>query len=237
VTSTTEIDELPVVWAGLLEQPFACGERVRRALRGQFGSKAGDQRFAVSSQIREDARLAHAELRAPAPGDFPDAGNLGPEQLAVYRAAARGYCTLFAEPALALDVALDPIELAQAGVQLRLPRDLVVRRADGVVELRRLSAAARNPTIRPGLLAVIALAADAWGFAAVRVVAADLLALEPVAEHVVTVDDAAIDAAQAWIADAAAALFAAATRPALPHDECGSCDHIWTCPAHADARR
>ena len=88
MTSTTEIDELPIVWAGLLERPFACGERVRRALRGQFGSKAGDQRFAVSSQIREDARLAHAERRAPAASDFPDAGNLWPEQLAVYRAAA-----------------------------------------------------------------------------------------------------------------------------------------------------
>lgn len=229
------MDAPPEVWASLLDAPPDCGERARRILRGARGQAyLNDLRFAVIGRVREDARLAHAELRAPQPADFPTADGLEPEQAAVYRAAARGYLALFPAPARALDAAIG-VECDERSVVLRPPRDLVVETADGRVELRRLGAAGRRATIGAGLVHAIALCAAQWRAERVHVVAADLLALET-AEVVVDVDATAVADAREWLATGFDELVERARRAARAGRECASCEFVWDCPVHLKPR-
>lgn len=226
------------MWTGLLDRPGRCGERVHHMLRERRGSHMGDQRWAVANRIREDARLAHAELRAPTLADFPETSELHPEQLAVFRAAARGYVTRFAAPARALDVANEPITLEGLGLGLavRLPRLIVVEDADGAVEVRRISLSTRPPELGGAFVAALTHACARWRFDSVRVVALNLLTLDEAAE-MVTASEADVDVASERLTDAASALTAlAGTRRPRPQEDCHTCEQVWNCSLHARER-
>ncbi len=231
-------DELPAVWLGLLERPPPCPELVRRTLDGARGADRAPQvRYAVGNRLREAARTAHAEMRAPTAADFPDPTDLEPEQRLVHRAGALGYLTLFPEPAVACDVPTDPLVFDDLGVRMFAPRDLVVRTAGGTVEVRRLQVSGRGPQLGTGALHVLALVAARWSppLPSLRVVVADLLALE-ITEALVEAESAVL-AATEWVSDRHRALVDASLGAPKSGEQCLRCDYVWDCTLHARSRR
>jgi hypothetical protein len=228
--------QLPLVWRTLLARPHQCPERLRRTLDDARGDPMPTHRWTPAARVREAARLAHADMRAPRATDFPPAADLPAEQQRVYEAGAAGYLLLFDEPARAIDVASEPIVFGDVGVRVAAGRELVVETPTGGVELRRLQLGGRDPVIDDGTLRHVALVAPEWSPtpASVRVVVADLITLA-VADADVNLA-AARDGAVEWLRDRYAALQRAAMGKARPGDHCLDCEHVWSCPIHRSAR-
>src|SRR5436189_5788282 len=77
-----------------------CTWQIERRLSDAKGEAPPKQfRFDVGNSVEGAARLAHTDLRPARLDDFKADARFTPEQVAVFAAAARGYCMLFDGPA------------------------------------------------------------------------------------------------------------------------------------------
>jgi hypothetical protein len=230
-------DELGrVTLAHLRRAEAMCRRRLAREHAGLHGNWNPPARFAVANRLVEDARVAHAELRAPRATDFPTPNDLIPEQQLLYRAAAGGYVTLFAARA-ARAVVVDAWETELPDLEVRLVGSLglALETDDGSPELRslRLGVAGNRPLIDDAERRVIVVRSAAWvGTRALRLVVVDLLAGEVVEEEVDVA--AALPEALAWI-EARVAVIAARAADPVPKAgaDCRGCPFVPGCQAHA----
>jgi len=228
-------DDLPrVTLTHLRRAETMCPRRLAREHAGLKGMYSASPGFAVGNRLTEDARVAHTELRAARPSDFPTPTDLVPEQQRVYRAAAAGYLALFADrPVRAVEI--DPWETTLDGeVRLVTSLGLALRRGDGTPELRllRIGVAGRRALIDDAERRSIALRAAPWVAERPLVVfVADLLAGEVVAEELDVAG--ALPEARAWL-DARIALIRERADDGNPRvgADCRACAFVPGCTAH-----
>jgi hypothetical protein len=232
-----EEDELERVTLGHLRAAETmCRRRLAREHAGLRGRWSPSPRYAVGNRIVEDARVAHAELRAPGARDFPTPTDLFPEQQLVYRAAAAGYVALFGgRPARAVTVDAWETELPELAVRLVGSLGLALETADGSPELRslRLGLAGNRPLIDDGERRVLIVRSAAWvGARSLRLVVVDLLAGEVVEEELDVA--AALPEALGWVATRLGIVRARAADPvAKAGADCRGCPYVPGCQAHA----
>jgi hypothetical protein len=233
---SAEADELPrVTLAHLRGAETMCRRRLAREHAGLRGRWNPSPRYAVGNRIVEDARVAHAELRAPRAQDFPSPSDLFPEQQLVYRAAALGYVALFgARPARAVTVDAWETELPELEVRLVSSLGLALETADGSPELRslRLGVAGNRPLIDDGERRVLVVRSAAWvGARPLRLVVADLLAGAIVEEELDVA--AALPEALEWVTTRVAVVRArAADSVPKAGADCRGCPFVPGCRAH-----
>jgi hypothetical protein len=229
-------DELPkVTLAHLRRAETMCRRKLAREHAGLRGRWNPSPRFAVSNRLVEDARLAHAELRAARPTDFPPPNDLLPEQQLVYLAAAGGYVAFFdARPARAVSVDAWETELPGLGVRLVGSLGLALETADGAPELRmlKLGVAGSRPLIDDAERRVIVVRSAAWvGARPLRLVMADLLAGE-IVEEVLDVA-AALPEALDWVETRVTVVKERALDPVPKAGaDCHGCAYVPGCHAH-----
>jgi hypothetical protein len=232
-----EEDELERVTLGHLRAAETmCRRRLAREHAGLRGRWSPSPRYAVGNRIVEDARVAHAELRAPGARDFPTPTDLFPEQQLVYRAAAAGYVALFGgRPARAVTVDAWETELPELAVRLVGSLGLALETADGSPELRslRLGLAGNRPLIDDGERRVLIVRSAAWvGARPLRLVVVDLLAGEIVEEELDVA--AALPEALDWVATRLGIVRARVADPvAKAGADCRGCPYVPGCQAHA----
>lgn len=229
-------DELGRVTLGHLRRAEAvCRRKLARehlGLRGQWNPPA---RFAVANRLVEDARVAHAELRAARVTDFPTPHDLLPEQQRLYDAAAGGYVALFAaRPAIAVTVDAWETELPDFGVRLVGPLGLALETADGAPELRslRLGVAGNRHLLDDAERRLLVVRSAAWvGTRTLRVVVVDLLAGAVVEEQLDV--SASLPEALDWIEARIAVIRERAADP-IPKAgaDCRGCPFVPGCKAH-----
>ncbi|HEY5015013.1 MAG TPA: hypothetical protein VIK61_20170 [Acidimicrobiia bacterium] len=230
-------DELArVTLAHLRRAEAMCRRRLAREHAGLHGNWSPPARFAVANRLVEDARVAHAELRAPLATDFPSPSDLVPEQQLLYRAAAGGYVALFAQrPARAVVVDAWETELADLEVRLVGSLGLALETADGSPELRslRLGVAGNRPLIDDAERRVLVVRSATWvGERPLRIVVVDLLE-GAVVETEIDVAAAHPEALE-WVAARVAVVRARAASPiAKAGADCRGCPFVPGCPAHA----
>src|SRR5262245_54845530 len=136
-----EPEEMPRVTVSMLRRAEQmCRRRLQRehTSRKSRANPASDARFAVSSRIAGDARLAQSETGAPRPEAFVDPTELEPEQRQLYAAAVRGYLGYFGETdGRVVDLGWSTT-FPDLGVALVANVGLAVERADDQRELRVL---------------------------------------------------------------------------------------------------
>jgi hypothetical protein len=229
-------DELGrVTLAHLRRAEAMCRRRLAREHAGLRGRWNPSPRFAVANRLVEDARVAHAELRAPRAADFPPPVDLFAEQQRVYAAAAGGYVALFGDrPAVAVAVDAWETELPDLEVRLVGSLGLALETADGSPELRslRLGVAGNRPLIDDVERRVLIVRSAAWvGAAPLRIVVADLLAGEVVEEELDVA--AALPEALEWIEARVAVVRERAVDPVPKAGaECRGCPFVPGCIAH-----
>ncbi|MFZ4584631.1 MAG: hypothetical protein ACOYNI_05320 [Acidimicrobiia bacterium] len=225
MTGGTGSDELPKVTMRLLRAAAAgCPRRLMLSydnMRGQRGSKFRNR---AEDRVREDARLAHATMRAPTLADFPVATDLLPEEQALHAAAARAYVALFGDhPAVTAEYDEWATVRADLGFRLLGPLGLVVELADGTQEIRRLrfgrSDAPDDVELR--------FCAARLSRSDVRIVTADLV---NVTRHETT---ASIDPFEndAWMKEQVRVATNRGAEPTIT-EECAYCEYITDCKAH-----
>jgi hypothetical protein len=229
-------DELGRVTLAHLRRAGAmCRRRLAREHAGLHGNWSPPVRFAVANRLVEDARVAHAELRAPRLTDFPSPSELFVEQQILYRAAAGGYVTLFADrPALAVTVDAWETELPDLEVRLVGSLGLALEDRHGAPELRslQLGRAGNRPLIDDAERRVIVVRAAAWvGTRTLRLVVVDLLAGEVVEEELDVA--AALPEAMEWISARVAVVREEAADPVPKAGaDCRGCPFVPGCRAH-----
>jgi hypothetical protein len=230
-------DELGKVTLGHLRRAeVVCRRRLQRehlGLRGQWSPPA---RFAVSNRLIEDARVAHAELRAARTTDFPSPVDLLPEQQHLYRAASGGYVALFAtRPVRTVTVDAWETELPDFGVRLVGPLGLALETADGQPELRslRLGVVGNRHLVDDAERRVLVMRSAAWvGARTLRVVVVDLLAGAIVEEELDVAG--ALPEALEWFAARVEVIRARIADPvAKAGGDCRGCPFVSGCKAHA----
>jgi hypothetical protein len=234
---TVEEDELERVTLGHLRAAETmCRRKLAREHAGLRGRWNPSPRYAVGNRIVEDARVAHAELRAPRTQDFPTPSDLFPEQQLVYRAAAGGYVALFAaRPARAVTVDAWETELPELEVRLVGSLGLALETADGSPEMRslRLGMAGNRPLIDDGERRVLIVRSAAWvGDRPLRLVIVDLLAGAIVEEELDVA--AALPEAVEWVTTRVGVVRTRSANPvAKAGADCRGCPYVPGCPAHA----
>ena len=213
-----------------------CGLRLFHERSGTraSGRPSGDHgRFAVSSRIAQDARVAHTVLRGPTLADFPTPTDLFPEQQRLYDVSAHAYVALFGtRPAEVLSI--DGTEIDRwdgarddLGVDVSVPLDLILRDSEGRVEVRLLRSRRREVDDVERVMTRSRL--RTLGVDVVHLVLADLLTLDVVEETIdlpatQAGDDAAVSA---WLRRLDA--LAAQPRP-KPGGDCRDCPYVAHCP-------
>jgi hypothetical protein len=229
-------DELPRVTLGHLRGAEAmCRRKLAREHAGLRGRWNPSPRYAVSNRLVEDARVAHAELRAARAADFPAPNDLLPEQQRVYRAAAGGYVAFFgSRPARAVTVDAWETELPDLDVRVVGSLGLALETATGSPELRnlRLGVAGSRPLIDDTERRVIVVRSAAWvGERPLHLVVVDLLAGELVEEHIDVA--AALPEALEWVASRVAVVKERAVDPVPKAGaDCRGCAYVPGCRAH-----
>jgi hypothetical protein len=228
-------DELGRVTLSHLRRAEAtCRRRLAREHLGLRGNWNPPARFAVANRLVEDARVAHAELRAPQLTDFPSPHDLVPEQQRLYRAAAGGYVALFgARPARAVTVDAWETELPDLGVRLVGSLGLALETGGGAPELRSLRLAADNPRlVDDAERRLVVIRSAAWvGARTLRVVVVDLLAGAIVEEELDV--SAALPEALDWIEARVAVIRERASDPVPKAGaDCRGCPFVPGCRAH-----
>jgi hypothetical protein len=231
---------LPKVTPYLLRRADALCER-RLAEEVEGGTRSDDpvNRARMREAFLAAVRNVHAEMRAPALGDFSGIGRgLEREEQAVLEQAARWYVQLFgARPAIGYDHGLDhPTESPRRGVRIGGWVDLTVVDADGAKELRQFDlwcgpVPLQVMDLESARLAVLRL--TRWiGDDELRVVWTDLVrGIQR--EAIVTAAD--IDEQRAWFDERVALVRRrAAHREAVNGADCGQCNVIAGCPEHGD---
>ena len=233
---TAPDDELPrVTLAHLRRADAMCRRRLAREHAGLRGRWSPSPRFAVQNRLVEDARVAHAELRAPQLSDFPSPSDLVREQQKVYDAAARGYVALFAaRPARAVEVDAWETELPELSVRVVGPLGLALETADGSPEVRylRLGVAGSRALMDDIERRVVVVRSAAWvGARSLRLVVADLLEGEIVEERLEVA--AALPEALDWLEARLAVVRERAADP-IPKAgaDCRGCAYVPGCRAH-----
>jgi hypothetical protein len=236
VDDRTVDDELgKVTLAHLRRAEAMCRRRLAREHLGLRGMRSPPARFAVANRLTEDARVAHAELRAPRASDFPSPHDLLAEQQHLYRAAAGGYVALFAErPARAVTVDEWETELPALGVRVVGPLGLALETVDGTPELRslRLGVAGSRHLLDDAERRLLVVRSAAWvGARTLRVVVVDLLDGAVVEE---TLDvSAALPEALDWLAARVAVIRERASDPVPKAGaDCRGCPYVPGCRAH-----
>jgi hypothetical protein len=232
-------DELPRVTRRHLRLgDDACGRRLAAELfraRDHHHNRAANVRFEVSQRVEADARLAHAEMRAPRPGDFPAARDLLPEQQRVHAAAAAGYLALFGDVAARASDAVDPFSTSEAGVSLTGGVGIALDRADGGREVRALRIGHRaddglldDVDLRFGVLRIAPWA----GGGRVDLVTADLLTLE---QDRRTIDlETELQPARSWLTQRVEWIDDVAVAGRVrPGADCRDCPVVAGCRAHS----
>jgi hypothetical protein len=156
-----------------------CRRRLAHELRGgkKSANKVADMRFAVSNRVEADARLAQQEPGPVHAEAFVDPTDLEPEQVALYRAARRGYLECFG----ALEGAT--VELAWGRALPSLDAELVANpgigfvHTDGTHETRRIRVGSGMPLDAVDV-AAIALITEEWAPSELAIVWADVLTLD-----------------------------------------------------------
>ena len=229
-------DELPrVTLAHLRWAETMCRRKLAREHAGLRGRWNPSPRYAVSNRLVEDARVAHAELRAARSTDFPPPNDLLPEQQLVYRAAAGGYVAFFrGRPARAVSVDAWETELSGLDVRLVGALGLALETADGAPELRtlKLGVAGSRPLIDDMERRVVVLRSAAWvGDRPLRLVIVDLLAGEIVEERLDVA--AALPEALDWVGTRLAVIKERAADPVPKAGaDCRGCAYVPGCRAH-----
>jgi hypothetical protein len=224
-----------VTLAHLRRAEAMCRRRLAREHAGLHGSWSPPARFTVANRLVEDARVAHAELRAPGPPDFPSPRDLVPEQQLLYRAAADGYVALFsARPARVVDVDAWETELPALDVRIVGSLGLALETADASPELRslRLGVAGNRPLVDDAERHLVVVRSAAWvGARPLRLVVVDLVAGAIVEE---TLDvSAALAGSLDWIAGRVAVVRERAADPvAKAGADCRGCPFVPGCRAH-----
>jgi hypothetical protein len=226
------VDDAPRVTASLLRRAHdMCRRRLAREHAGgrRFANPPANARFEVANRLVADARLAHAEAGTVRAEAFVDPADLDPEQRAVYRAAAAGYVALLGDrPGRAVDLgwstALDD------GVELVGDPGLALETASGP-ELRLLRLASTRQLLDAVDVHIALVRTAAWAPERLRIVAADLLALDLVEiEPALPADRAA---AAAWTAERVALVRRhAGDGRARPGADCNGCAFVAGCTAH-----
>jgi hypothetical protein len=230
-------DELPRVTVSMLRRAEdMCRRRLSREHTGRKNkaNPASDARFAVSSRIEADARLAHAEDGPPRAEAFVDPSDLEPEQRRFYRAAANGYLGFFREtPGRIVDLGwmtaypeLGVVLIANVGLAIELSR--------GDRELRMLQFGVRSrlrPVLDPVAVNVALLRTAEWAARDLKIVAADLIDNDLTVHEPRLPDDR--DVAHAWFAERVELVrdLAADARPRAGGN-CLGCAFVAGCPPH-----
>jgi hypothetical protein len=229
-------DELARVTLKHLRRAEAmCRRRLAREHAGLKGNWSPPAQFAVANRLVEDARVAHAELRAPGRSDFPTPTELFAEQQLLYDAAAGGYVALFADrPAQAVTVDAWETELPDLEVRLVGSLGIALERADGTPEIRslQLGRAGNRPMIDDSERRVVVVRSAAWvGSRPLLLVVVDLVAGEVVEEELDVA--AALPEALDWIAARVATIRTQAADP-VPKagGDCRGCPYVPGCRAH-----
>jgi hypothetical protein len=226
-------DELPRVTPALLRRAGdMCRRRLAREYAGgkKYANKGADARFAVSNRLTEDARLAHAAAGAPLAEAFVDPAELEPEQVALYRAAVRGYLALFGDaPGRVADLGWRTTR-PDLGVDLVGDPGLAFEHPDGMCELRVVKVGGRPPDEVDVNFALVRT--GEWAFDALQIVVADVISLE---QGTLTFDlPAARDTAESWLTERVEVVRRnAAHGQARPGQDCNGCAFIAGCGAHA----
>jgi hypothetical protein len=210
----------------LREAEDACARRLALQHRNRSGTYGSKYRGRAEDRVREDARLAHAPLRAPAESDFPAATDLLPEERSLHEAAARAYIALFGDAA-AVAHEHDEWETPRGDLGFRLVGrlDLVVADERGDVEVRRLRFGRASAPDEPELR----FTAARLGRSDVRVVTADLVNVDRF-EDTASIDPFENDR---WMRERLALATARGERPTVGF-ECAYCEYIADCEAHRE---
>ena len=234
------MDEFASIAPSVLRRDPECGFRAARVLAGSNGkAKLADARWAVEQRLRGDITLAHSELRVATEHNFSEPIDLLPEQRAVYRAAARGYLTLFADtPVRSVEITKQRF-LPELQVRFVANPGIALEHADGTLELRTVRTSGRTPEIDGVAVHTAALLfgndTGAPRRSIVRLVAADLLALDVSSLDVDP--DHERPAAVEWVEQRLTRWQTVAEGGrVVAGSDCSSCTFIWDCPAHATAR-
>jgi hypothetical protein len=214
-----------------------CRRRLAREHAGgkRFANRAADARFAASNRFIEDARLAHVDAKSVRAEAFVEPRDLEPEQRSLYRAAVRGYLTLFRDrPGRSVDLGwrttiptLDVDLVGQPGLALEL--------GDGTRELRVCRLGGRRsgaPLLDAVDMRCALIHTSEWAPALLRVVAVDLIEQElKVYEPDLAPERAE---AEAWLSERVEmiATYAGAAQPRAGAD-CNGCSFVAGCEAHA----
>jgi hypothetical protein len=227
-----DLDELPRVTPALLRRADTmCRRRLAREHAGgkQYANRSGDARFAVSSRLVGDARLAHAEPGPPRVEAFVDPSELEPEQRQLYRAAVRGYLAVFGkQPGQAVDLGWRT-SLPELGVDLVSNVGLAFEPLDGPPELRVVRVGGRP--MDEVDLHVALVRTEEWAPDELRVLSVDVIQMDQ-REHELDVA-LARKAAHEWLTDRVAVLRRNAEHGApRAGADCNGCPFIAGCGAH-----
>jgi hypothetical protein len=195
-------------------------------------SPLGDEGFAVSNRIIEDAILWHTARVSDAGSEiaFPEPTDLSPEQVALYQACARGYLAGF--PAVDAQVAdlgwtTDDHEV---GVRLIGQVGIALDHVDGMQELRVVRVARRGPLLDDAEIRFTLLRVRDWAKGMLQLVALDPLDLRSV-EYEIDVA-ARVDDAHSWLAERVGVIRRRQhPRRTVAGGDCRDCVCIPGCPA------
>jgi hypothetical protein len=208
-----------------------CRRRLAREHAGgkKYANKGADARFAVSNRLTEDARLAHASAGVPLAEAFVDPAELEPEQVALYRAAVRGYLALFGDaPGRVADLGWRTTR-PDLGVDLVGDPRLAFEHPDGGCELRVVKVGGRAPDEVDINFALVRT--EEWATDTLQIVVADVISLE---QGTLTVElPAARAVAHTWLAERVDLVRRNAEhgQPRAGGD-CNGCAFIAGCGAH-----
>jgi len=217
-----------------------CARRLRSEFVGASGSGGPVPRARLREAFLDAARVAHADGGPPRLDAFRAPAPLEPEERRVFEQAAAWYGEWFGSRPVTtyLHDCDHPTVSRRYGVRVGGWVDLTVLGDDGVPELRQLDLWGGRPAPEDPLelasvwMAVLRLARWA-GDQPLRVVWADLVtgrrreATVPVAERLPELRDRLterLDVVRSRIGDDAVS----------PGRDCGSCHHVWRCPAHGE---
>jgi hypothetical protein len=230
-------DLLQISPSHLRKAESMCRRKLAHEVRGgkKRANKVADMRFAVSNRIEADAALAHTVIESVRAEAFVEPIELEPEQVALYRAARKGYLAVFgAEPAVTVKLERTT-QLPDLGIELVGNPGLAVERADGTGELRRLRVGGR-PALDAVDVHFTLLRTEAWETKSMEIISVDLISL---------VDDRhspnlGIDRAESheWLATRAETIqMLAGDERARAGSDCLGCPFIAGCSEHEGASR
>jgi hypothetical protein len=235
-------DPLPKVTPGLLRTAATmCARRLDAEYSGASGSGDPVNRGRLRDAFLDAARVVHAEGGPPRLEAFVPPSHLEVEEQRVFEQAAGWYRHLFGTDHVTtvLHECDRPTESHARGVRVGGWVDLTVEHADGTLELRQLDLwGGRGPTgddlldLEQVWIAVLRLARWA-GSAPLRVSWSDLVRGSQ-RSQVIQVNDE-LPALRQRLDDGLALIRERIVAPdAQPGLDCGSCKHVWKCPAHPD---